>query len=85
MFSCVHILGLAKTELIFPIAALLVLSFIFVDRKVLITHSPLATAEQFLHSIKAISTTSPPSSPKGSRLRVGKNLGGDIARTAEPN
>jgi len=42
----------------------------------------LATAEQCSHSVKAVSPTFPPSP---SRLGVGRILGGDMVRTADPN
>ena len=69
-------------ELIFPLAALVVLCFVLVVRKVLITlvfwlllsSAPMASG---------LSLQCFPPSP--SRLGVGKILGGDRARTADPN
>lgn len=40
----------------------------------------MVVTEQYLHSLKAFSL-----SPAVRRLRVGKNLGGDIARTGDPS
>jgi len=76
-------LGLAGMELIFSIAACMVLCSRLVTKPVLVKHSVLGIAEQCLHSIKAFSFSD--SGPRTSRLGVGKGLGGDTARTADPD
>ena len=71
-------------ELIFPIAAIIVLCFVFVARRVLITHYVLVTAEQCSHSIKALSSSTAAS--KASRLgRRGESLIRDTSGTADTN
>ena len=77
------VLGLAETELILPIAALVVLCFVLVARKALITHQCFGYCRAVLAQHKAVSPTLPPAPTGG--LWVGKILGGDIARTADPN
>lgn len=68
-------------ELISPTAALAVLCFVLVSRKVLtIDTSVLATAQQCSHSIKSIQHSS-----LSSRLGMGKISGGDTARRADPD
>jgi len=52
------VLGLAEMELVFPTAALIVLCFVLVARKVLITNV-LATAERCSHSVEAVSPAFP--------------------------
>lgn len=74
-------LCLAGMELIFPIAVLIVLSFVFMVRKLLITHQCLGTAEQCLCSASRLSLQL---SPLISRLEEGKISGGVIVRAADP-
>ena len=76
-------LGLAEMELIFPIAALTVLCFVLVARKMLLTHQCLGCCWAVLAQQQGCLSNIPPHSP--SRLGVGKILGGDTARTADPN
>ena len=81
-FSSISILGLAGMELIFFIAAGMMLCFVFVSKTALITHEccgccwvVLAQCQGFLFSHPA---------PTASGPGVGKRMGGNIARTADP-
>lgn len=75
-------LGLAEKKLIFPTAALTVLSFVSVARKVWLTHQMFRL---LLSSARTTSKLSLQHFPLISKLAVGKILGGDIARMADPN
>jgi len=79
----IPVLSLAGTELIFFIEASIVLRFGFVSKTVLTTHQFSATAEQCLHSVKVISVSH--AAAPARRLGVHRGLGGDTARTADPN
>ena len=69
-------------ELTFPTAALIVLHFVFVARRVLITHPVLATAQQCSQHHGCLSSLKGWLLSRARRLGVGKRLGGD---TADPN
>ena len=69
-------------ELILPIAALIVLCSVLVARKVLITHQCFGYCWAVLAQHQGCLSNIPPLT---SRLGVGKILGGDTARTADPN
>lgn len=77
------ILGLAGMELIFPIAAPTGLCFVLVAGRMLIRHQYFgyyqAVLEHHQHCLSNITHT------HSSRLRVGKILEGDRARTADLN
>ena len=76
------VLSLAEMELIFPIAALIVLCSVLVARTVLITHQCFGCYGAVLTQHQGCLSNIPPLT---SSLGVGKILGGDIARTADPN
>jgi len=70
--------GSGRDGVNFPTAALMVLCFVFVARKVL-------THQCFGYSVCiAWRLSSHLASPKASRLGAGKSLGGDISRTVYP-
>jgi len=72
-------------ELIFSTAALIVLCFVLVARKVLITHQP-PVFWLLLRSARTASRLPLQNSPpQKTGWGVGKILGGDIARTGDPN
>ena len=76
------VLGLAGMEFVFPIAALTVLCFVMVAGRTLIIHQCFGYCWAVLTQHQGClsnATLSP------SRLGVGNILGGDIARTADPN
>ena len=77
-----NVLSLAEMELIFPIADLIVLCFVLVARKVLMTHQCFGYCWAVLPQHQGCLANI---APLTSRLGVGKILGGDIARTADPN
>jgi len=77
------VLSLAGEELNFFIVASMGLCFEFVLQTVLIIQGCVAIAEQFLHSVKAFSA--PRATPAASRLGICKRLGGNTARTADPD
>lgn len=75
------VLGLAGVAFIFSVAALIVLCFALAAENVLLAHEVFWLL-RCSHSIKPVYPTFPPHQ----QARVGgKILGGDIARTANPN
>lgn len=74
--------GLFEMGFTFPIAALLVLCFVVVTQKVLLTHQcPDYCWATRSYSISAVSAVFPTHQQTGH----GQILGGDIARMADPN
>ena len=82
-FCCLAVLGLVGMELVFFITACRVLCFSFVTKAVLTAHQCFSYCRTVLAHIKNFSVSH--SAPPASRLRVGKRLGRDTARTADPN
>lgn len=81
VFVYLIVLCLGEMELIFLIATLLQLCFVLVGRKI----DNAAVFWQLLSSARTASRLSAQRCLLTNRLEVGKILGGDVSRTADPN